>query len=493
MKNDRQINLNLDEYKDKVYACWVGKNIGGTMGTPYEGQRAYLDIKGFSTKPNEVLPNDDLDLQLIWLHAMETIGPHCINASTLGEFWLSFITPNWNEYGIGKNNMRRGLIPPLSGDYHNKWRHSNGAWIRTEIWACLAPGYPNIAAKYAIEDAMVDHGSGEGTYAAAFVAGMQSAAFVIKDIRKCIDIGLRQIPDNSRVADSVRFVMECYDQGMLPKETRDAVLARNRDIGDGWFEAPSNVAYMILGLLYGEGDFKKSMIAAINCGDDTDCTGATVGATMGILGGIAGVPEEWRKHIGDTIAIGSLKLSGIGRFVLPTSCTQLTDRIVKQVPHMLSANYADLQFVDTQTILPDDLLEQYLLDQTTQRRLANLKPYMMHFDFTFFSVDVTLADVPDIVPLQEIKVYLRITNRSEIYDDKDHGVDLRWWLPEGFEIVCGRQTISVNHADCRYPGYSDAAITIRTAEVLAPVNRCVLEIVAEGHHTPMYIPITLLA
>ena len=65
------MKLNFNSYKDKVYACWVGKNIGGTMGGPYEGVRKTLDIQGFATKQNEVLPNDDLDLQLIWLHAME--------------------------------------------------------------------------------------------------------------------------------------------------------------------------------------------------------------------------------------------------------------------------------------------------------------------------------------------------------------------------------------------------------------------------------------
>ena len=70
------MKLNFKEYKDSVYACWVGKNIGGTMGTPYEGRREVLDIKGFATAPGEPLPNDDLDLQLIWLHAMESTGPY---------------------------------------------------------------------------------------------------------------------------------------------------------------------------------------------------------------------------------------------------------------------------------------------------------------------------------------------------------------------------------------------------------------------------------
>ena len=146
------------------------------MGTPYEGQRRTWDIQGFATEPGKPMPNDDLDLQLIWLHAVEQMGPYAINAATLGEFWISLIPPNWNEYGVGKNNIKRGLIPPISGDYQNSWKNSNGAWIRTEIWACLAPGCPEIAAKYAIEDASVDHGAGEGTIAAAFVAAMQASA-----------------------------------------------------------------------------------------------------------------------------------------------------------------------------------------------------------------------------------------------------------------------------------------------------------------------------
>ena len=263
MNKNVKIKLNAAAFRDKVYACWIGKNIGGTMGTPYEGKREYLDIHGFSTAEGVVLPNDDLDLQLVWLHAVEQLGPRAIDAATLGEFWLSFIVPHWNEYGIGKNNMTRGLLPPLAGDYENNWRDSNGAWIRTEVWACMAPGCPEIAAKYAMEDAKVDHGAGEGTYAAAFVAAMQAAAFVIPDLRKCIDIGLSKIPAESRMADSIRLVLDCYDAGKTSRETRDTVLARNADIGDGWFEAPSNVAYTVLGLLYGEGDLRRSTAVTI--------------------------------------------------------------------------------------------------------------------------------------------------------------------------------------------------------------------------------------
>ena len=146
------MKLNMHEYKDRVKACWIGKNIGGTMGGPYEGYKGFLDIQGFSTPENVVLPNDDLDLQIVWLQAVARLGARGINATTLGEFWLTFVAPYWNEYGRGKTNMRMGILPPLSGDAFNTWKHSNGGWIRSEIWACLAPGAPDVAVKYARED-----------------------------------------------------------------------------------------------------------------------------------------------------------------------------------------------------------------------------------------------------------------------------------------------------------------------------------------------------
>ena len=41
------INVRLDKrtYEDKTRACWIGKNIGGTMGAPYEGRREVKRIK----------------------------------------------------------------------------------------------------------------------------------------------------------------------------------------------------------------------------------------------------------------------------------------------------------------------------------------------------------------------------------------------------------------------------------------------------------------
>ena len=172
------MKISRKEYQDKVHACFTGKNIGGTMGAPYEGKREMQNITGFNSPKGEPLGNDDLDLQLIWLCAVEERGIRAVTPALLGEYWLNYIPPHWNEYGICKSNMKNGLMPPYSGEFCNEeWKNSNGAWIRTEVWACLFPGFPDLAVRYAYADACVDHRLGEGTYSAMFVAALESAAF----------------------------------------------------------------------------------------------------------------------------------------------------------------------------------------------------------------------------------------------------------------------------------------------------------------------------
>lgn len=486
------IILSKEKYEDKVKACWIGKNIGGTMGAPYEAVQHTLDIKGFSTPAGKAAPNDDLDLQLVWLHVAEKLGAK-INAQILGEFWLNFIPPNWNEYGIAKNNMRRGLLPSIAGDYENGWKNSNGAWIRTEIWACLTPACPAITAKYAIEDGKVDHGVGEGTYAAAFVGAMQSAAFALHDIRKCIEIALGVIPNDSRVAKSVMKILECYDARIPAKQTRDIIFEMNKDIGTGWFEAPSNVSYAIIGLIYGEGDFKKSMILAINCGDDTDCTAATVGATLGILGGTKILPQDWCRHIGDDIVTISIDRSCAG-YDLPTTCTELTQRVVRITPHFLAECTNDLKIAETEKIT-DDIVEIFKEQIGSVNLAEGLKPYATHFDFAFVGVDMQVEEGPDIVASGEKKIHLTFENKYLIYHSRPYNLTFRWWLPEGFSVEGKKSLIldNFNGSNSKYLAKSSITFAIKAGETLQAENKCVLEVVAQGYYTPMYIPILLLA
>ena len=111
--------LQLNELRDKLAGCWTGKNVGGVLGAPFECKRMIPNVDFYVQDLTQGPPaNDDLDLQIVWLAAVELYGRN-VNASILGEYWLSFVIPNWVEYGTGKTNLRAGLVPPLSGDVDN--------------------------------------------------------------------------------------------------------------------------------------------------------------------------------------------------------------------------------------------------------------------------------------------------------------------------------------------------------------------------------------
>ena len=173
------------------------------------------------------------------------------------------------------------------------------------------------------------------------VAAMESAAFYETDIQKLIEIGLSHIPENTRMAKAVKTAVKLYNNKTDFKEAREIIVKETADMG--WFQAPENVAFAIMGLLYGEGDFKKSVIYAINCGDDTDCTGATVGALLGIINGMKGIPNDWAEYIGDSIISVAIDNSYLFR---PKSCTELTQRIYELVPSALKAYGIFMEYTD---------------------------------------------------------------------------------------------------------------------------------------------------
>ena len=361
-----------NSFKSKILGCWMGKNIGGTLGAPMEWKREANDVTFYlQDLKGEPVPNDDLDIQLLWLTALEEYGPD-LTVYDLASVWQNYVTPHWAEYGNAKVNMRMGLVPPFSGINHNVYKDSCGAFIRSEIWACIAPGDPHLAVKYAYNDAIIDHGDGEGMYAEVFCAAVQSAAFIESDILKLIDIGMSYIPEDCGVAKAIREVFEAHKKGLSPAETRDIVLKKHRgraygpiceaDIAKGFLEGrqgydvPSNIAIIMMGLLYGEGDFSKTLCIAVNQGEDTDCTAATLGALWGIIHGIEKIPSKWIEPIGTSIKTISLNLGdlfhGFGKGIAG-DIENLTDRVITAAQmvairnggdardHVLSENYLD--------------------------------------------------------------------------------------------------------------------------------------------------------
>ena len=483
------IQFSKDYLKDRIYACWLGKNIGGTMGTPYEGRREIQDISGFNSKPGEPLPNDDLDLQLVWLRAVNDFGPDAITSKILGEYWISWINPCWNEYGVCKGNMRDGVMPPMSGEINNEeWKHSNGAWIRTEIWAGLYPGMPEKAVRLAFEDASVDHGFNEGTMAAIFVAAVESAAYVVHDVNQLLDIGLSKIPEDCRVARSVKIVRKAHADGVAWKDCRNMVVEDSADLG--WFQAPANVAFVVLGLLYGEGDFKKSMILAIDCGDDTDCTGATIGSIMGIMGGMEVIPADWRAYIGDDIKTACLTY-GHGGF--PRTCTELTECVMNLLPVTLRQNHKELfwgwynvRLGDENDFSKFDVQEFY--GRGFVESLSIRKPHSFIIEGFYADAIVNFDAKPVITPNGTLSGTVIL--RPHTFPEQKH-YRLTFFTPEGWSVECTKNLFTAA-AHSTHTEHASAPFVIHAGEKIEAVNSLVLQITCAGRPTPILVPIQVL-
>jgi len=480
------MSINKDWYFDKVYACWLGKNIGGTMGGPYEGSKEMLDIKGFKTKAGEPLPNDDLDLQLLWLFIIERQGINTVNQNTLGEYWVDWITPHWNEYGIARENLKAGIMPPLSGEIENqRWQRSNGAWIRSEIWAVLFPFCPDVAMKFAAMDAMVDHGISEGTYAEIFTVAIQSGAICNSDMMSVIKNALTKIPSDSLVAKAVQLVIDEYNKGTDYRVVRNMLVELSKDIG--FFQAPANIGYVIIGLLYGEGDFKKSMIYAINCGDDTDCTAATVGATLGLLGGTKIIPKDWQEYIGDKII--TISVNGQEVYNLPHTCTELTERVLEQVPKMLEFCDIIVDLGDKETVPNEAVLEKY--NRMTAKEVLYLSKYSYEIlNYHHLRAIVEFEKDPVITPNETHKFKIHIKNNSQ--DTKR--LNFRLILPEGWTSPNYKKSLMIemlmNQINVDYTTYADFEVT--AGEMVQAINNVYVEISGATFAQPIIIPVVFL-
>ncbi|MDI4645799.1 ADP-ribosylglycohydrolase family protein [Cohnella hashimotonis] len=310
--------INAQDYYRRVYGGWLGKNIGGTLGAPVEGSKELLNLTFYPKLPDGPLENDDLDLQLVWLHALEQYGAR-LTAIELGQEWVEHVFFPFDEYGYALTNLRRGLTAPVAGWFNNPFTHCMGSPIRSEIWAMVAPGAPHVAAYYAYQDAIVDHAGGEGVYGEMFFASIESAIFIETDRDRLISIGLQHIPSTCRTAKAIHDLLRWHKEGKDWLEARLLILEHHGS--SNFTDAPQNIAFTILGWLYGT-DFEDCLLKAVNCGYDTDCTAATLGAILGMILGPELLPERWVNPVGDRIVV-SPQVKG---FPAPATLEELTHR-----------------------------------------------------------------------------------------------------------------------------------------------------------------------
>jgi len=503
------MKIGLKEYREKLLGCWMGKNIGGTLGAPFEWQRRVNNVN-FYTQELEgcALPNDDLDIQLLWLIALEEKGVR-IDSKVLSEYWMLFVTPHWAEYGTAKINMRSGLLPPLSGSHNNCYKNSCGAFIRSEIWACIAPGRPDIAAVFAFEDAIIDHGDGEGLYAEVFAAALESAAFFEKDIYKLIDISLSYIPADCGVALSVKNVVENCSSGKTWLEARNDLLKNyrgkahagldcqvsaedhERGFADGelGWDAPSNIGIVVIGLLYGDGDFEKSICTAVNCGEDTDCTAATVGSIFGIINGIHSIPQRWIAPIGESIKTACLNLGELGYFgnQLPSNISNLSERVEKLANQVIYDYKTGLEFVCEDEFVANQVDSNCFYADSKFLTIYNQSKGVA-FKFDLFDIVVDYNSNPSIKTNESREIILNIRNRFKTQEM----LDIKWYAPDDWNILPAKQGKSFILNSWFPCSTTEIKYTIQIAN-LKKANRAVIELTIPGKHTVMLVPILFLS
>lgn len=314
------MKLSQEVYRDKVFGCWAGKCLAGAIGMPFEGVPFQPNLLEENINIQDV-PNDDLELQLVWLVALEKYGLD-LNLEHLAKYWLDDIKHGVDEYSMAIRNLKRGIMPPASGWEDNFFHDGMGGAIRSEIWAAVFPGRPDIAGYFAANDSMVDHW-GDGVWSEVFLAKAESYLFNNSDMAKALKCSLAELPQSSRLAKAMSRVFEIYEQGIDADEAK--ILITREFYHHNFTDCVMNLTFMVFALLWGEGDFVKTILLAINCGRDTDCTAATCGSFLGICYGSAVMPDYLMDKLSDNLVISEhiSKIAG-----LPVTLPDLVERTI---------------------------------------------------------------------------------------------------------------------------------------------------------------------
>ena len=304
------------ELKDKIKGAWALQTIGVTYGGPTEFRYLKttipdsIEIAWTDTTLAYWMENipglyDDVYMDLTFMEVMDSLGidaPAEAHAAAYAraKYFL------WHANQQGRYNILHGIKPPESGHWLNN-PHADDIdfQIEADFAGIMSPGMPNAALEICDRIGHIMN-YGDGYYGGVLVAGMYCFAFVEDDIPTIIDKGLSMIPKESTFYQCIADVIHWHKN--YPEDWRknwQKIEEKwGEDIGcpDGAFEdfnidAKINAAYVVLGMLYGNGDVGKTMEIATRAGQDSDCNPATAGAILGTVIGYDAIPEYWRKGL----------------------------------------------------------------------------------------------------------------------------------------------------------------------------------------------------
>ena len=301
------------ELKDKIKGGWAGQTIGVTFGGPYEFRFSGSFIQdyqplvwydGYIKKTMLEIPGlyDDLYMDLTFVDVFERYGfdapvDSFANAFAKAGYML------WHANQAARYNILNGVKAPLSGHWKNNPHADDIDYqIESDFAGLMAPGMPNVASRISDKIGHIMN-FGDGWYGGVFIGAMYSLAFTSNDIRYIVGEALKTIPTNTKFHRCIADVIKWHKQ--YPDDWHQTWLQIQKnwssDIAcpDGVFEpfnidATINSAYVVLGLLYGNGDFSRTMEVTTRAGQDADCNPSSAGGILGAILGYKNIPEHWK-------------------------------------------------------------------------------------------------------------------------------------------------------------------------------------------------------
>lgn len=310
------VTLTKTALQNKIKGGWAGQVIGCTFGGPTEFRFTGTMINDYQPIPwydgyikKTMLENpglyDDLYMDLTFVDVFEKKGLDApvadhANAYAHADYML------WHANQAGRYNILNGMKAPESGHWLNN-PHADDIdfQIEADFSGLMAPGMPNTAVQIGDPIGHIMN-YGDGWYGGAYVGAMYALAFTSSDVNYVVKEALKVIPTQSTFYQCIADVIKWHEQ--FPNDWKRNWFEIQRkwsdEVGcpDGVFrsfdiDAKINSAYIVLGLLYGKGDFTKTMEVSTRAGQDSDCNPASAGGILGTMLGYDNIPAHWKQGL----------------------------------------------------------------------------------------------------------------------------------------------------------------------------------------------------
>jgi len=305
-----------EQLKDKIKGGWAGQTIGVVYGAPVEFKYQGSIIPDYQMIPWrngyvkywwDKKPGlfDDIYTDLNFVAVFEKYGLN-VPIDTIANSWAATAYHLAHANQASRYNILNGIMPPKSGYWKNN-PHADDLdfQIEADFIGLMAPGMVNSATEIANRVGHIMN-SGDGFYGGVYVSALYSSAFISKDVAQIVEQAVKTIPEGTKFYDCITDVIKWHE--LYPGDWQatwfELQKKWNNDVGcpKGCFlsfniDAKINSAYVTIGLLYGNGDFTKSIDIVTRCGQDADCNPATVGGVLGVILGYSKIPAFWLKPL----------------------------------------------------------------------------------------------------------------------------------------------------------------------------------------------------